>query len=214
MLFLDGKSSFRIDSKIREGNLDFLYELVSRSVSNYEEKANNIDKKAGAALALMGVAAATFFFSQEFTSLEAFGQILYVFLFLIVGYFLLRALSNNSFTEMSAHEVIRRSINKDLRDIKIELLQSYYECDRENQKLLRYKKDAYNTALIIMTVLLVIVLVSLVALADTITSEINFLEIIISIIIIALITGLFDALEPHTNSDQHKRRLEKILFKD
>ena len=217
LLFLLGKSEeseVGIDLKIREENLDFLYELASRRACNYKTEANSIDKKAGAALTLMGITAAAFFFSQEFTSLESLSQVLYAFLFLVIVYFLLRALSNNNFAEPPTYQIIERNIQKDMREVKIDLLRTYHRCDRANQKLLQYKKDAYNTALIAITFSLAFFLLFMAIFADATTDESGLLETLVAILFIALTVGVSDAIKPIRNSSRHRKRLEKIFIKD
>ena len=214
MLALLDESDFTIDPKIRKANLDFLYKLASKDVYNYKMAADNIDKKAGAALILMGVAATSFFFSQEFTSLESPSQMIALFVLLLVACFLFRALSNNKFQEPFTNEIIKRNIHKKIRDIKIELLQIHYKYDRKNQKLLQYKQDAYNAALFITTAALALVLVSTAVVANKILDENYLLQTLLYIIVIALIIGVFDILKPLADSERYKRRLEKMLFKD
>ena len=214
MLALLDESSFSISPKIHKENLDFLYKLASKRAGDYRVVADNIDRKAGTALALMGIASASFFFSQEFTSLESLSQVWSVFVFLIVAYFLLRALSNNNFREPLTNEIIEHNTQKDIRDIKIELLQMHHECDRKNQRLLKCKQDAYNTALIIATIFLALFLIFTAVLADKALDENNLLKTLLIVIIIALIIGLVDILKSLADSEQHRRRLERMFFRD
>ena len=214
MLALLDESSFSISPKIHKENLDFLYKLASKRAGDYRVAADNIDRKAGTALALIGIAAASFFFSQEFTSLEALSQVFSVFIFLIVAYFLLRALSNNNFREPLTNEIIEHNTQKNIRDIKIELLQMHHECDRKNQRLLKYKQDAYNTALIIVTAFLALFLIFTAILADKALDENNLLQTLLFVIVIALIVGLVDILKSLADSERYRRRLEGILFRD
>ena len=121
-----------------------------------------------------------------------------MFLFLVIVYFLLRALSNNNFVEPPTHKIIERNIHKDMREVKIGLLQAYYKCDRANQELLRFKRDAYNTALMAITFSLAFFLIFMAIFADATTDESNLLEALVAILFIALMVGLSDAMKPIT----------------
>ena len=168
-------------------SLDLVNRLVAEKFYNYQKKAEVIDKKAAAALALLGVTATALFLSPQFTNnISGFNQLMVLLMFLIAAVLLFSTLIDRKFAEPSIRQIVDDCPDGDINQVKREIIRMYYDCDKRNARLLRQKVSFYNTTLYIAVFLLGLSIFSLIQVSNSVYDKNLPTEIVGVVILVVL----------------------------